>query len=132
MKRAALTITAALAACLFLLPAPASARAAAQPNIVLFTSDDQPLASFSEEWMPNTFRELVGRGTFFSDAVVNEPLCCPSRATLLTGQYGHNHGILTNTTGYPALVDPRNVLPAWLRRAGYRTGHFGKWLHGYE
>lgn len=82
--------------------------------------------------MPETFRRLVDSGTSFSNAVVNVPLCCPSRATLLTGQYAHNHGVLTNSPGYPALREPRNVLPVWLRRAGYRTAHFGKWLHGYE
>jgi N-acetylglucosamine-6-sulfatase len=102
------------------------------PNIVLITTDDQPLSTFQRQHMPQTFRRLVDRGTNFTDAVVNTPLCCPSRATLLTGQYVHNHGVWTNLPGYGSLVDHRDVLPVWLRRAGYRTGHFGKWLHGYE
>jgi len=103
-----------------------------QPNIVLVTTDDQPLSTFTREYMPQTFKRLVDKGTSFEDAVVNVPLCCPSRATLITGQYPHNHGVLANSPGYGSLVDERNVLPVWLRRAGYRTAHFGKWLHGYE
>ena len=102
------------------------------PNIVLITTDDQPLSTFEREYMPRTFEQLVDRGTSFSDAVVNVPVCCPSRASLLTGQYPHNHGIFTNSPGYADLRDKRDVLPAWLGEAGYRTGHFGKWLHGYE
>jgi N-acetylglucosamine-6-sulfatase len=110
----------------------APATAAERPNLVLITTDDQPLSTFEREYMPRTFRRLVDRGTSFDDAVLNVPVCCPSRATLLTGQYPHNHGVLTNDPGYGALSERRNVLPEWLRRAGYRTGHFGKWLHGYE
>lgn len=102
------------------------------PNIILITTDDQPLSTFDREYMPKTFRRLVDHGTSFSDAVVNSPVCCPSRAILLSGQYPHNNGVFTNSPGYGDLREPRNVLPVWLNRAGYRTAHFGKWLHGYE
>jgi arylsulfatase A-like enzyme len=51
---------------------------------------------------------------------------------MLTGQYAHNHGIMSNKHGYPAFVDPGNVLPVWLQRAGYTTAHLGKFLNGYE
>lgn len=112
--------------------APQADAAKRPPNIVLITTDDQPLSTFQREYMPRTFERLVDGGTSFSDAVVNTPVCCPSRASLLTGQYPHNHGVLTNSPGYASLVGKRNVLPVWLRRAGYRTAHFGKWLHGYE
>ncbi len=105
---------------------------AEQPNLVLITTDDQPSSSFRRAYMPATFGALVERGTSFTDAVVNSPLCCPSRSTILTGQYPHNHGVLSNAPGYGSLADKRNVLPVWLRRAGYRTAHFGKWLHGYR
>ena len=82
--------------------------------------------------LPKTER-LVGRkGTTFSDAIVTTPHCCPSRASYLTGQYAHNHGILSNKHGYPAFVDPGNVLPVWLQREGYTTAHLGKFLNGYE
>ena len=61
------------------------------------------------------------------------PLCCPSRATHLTGQYAHNHGVLHNGGdfgGYRAL-DHANTLPVWLQREGYRTMHVGRYLNGY-
>jgi arylsulfatase A-like enzyme len=110
----------------------AQAQGQQQPNIVLVTTDDQPLTSFQKRWMPNVFKQLAGPGTVFTDAVANAPLCAPSRATLLTGQYPHNTGVLTNDNSYKKLDDRHNVLPVWLQRAGYRTGHFGKWLHDYE
>jgi N-acetylglucosamine-6-sulfatase len=100
------------------------------PNIVVVTSDDQSLNSFSREVMPNTFRILVDRGTTFSQGIAAPPLCCPSRAGFLTGQYPHNHGVFNNTPGYSDLRDPEQTLPAWLRAHGYRTGFVGKYLNG--
>ena len=67
--------------------------------------------------MPTVTRLLAGQGTTFEDAFLTTPLCCPSRAGLLTGQYGHNNGVLTSSYGY--LRDKGNVLPVWLRRAAY-------------
>ena len=61
------------------------------------------------------------------------PLCCPSRATYLTGQYAHNHGVIHNAGpfgGY-ARLDHTNTLPVWLQQAGYRTIHVGRYLNGY-
>ncbi len=132
--RGAIAVCLALAVCLLarLATAPAAlAHNQKRPNLVLVVTDDQPLATFSPQWMPNTFHRIVDRGTNFTDAVDNSPLCSPSRATLLTGQYNHNNDVLTNTTGYRALHQRHNVLPVWLQRAGYRTGHFGKFLHHY-
>jgi arylsulfatase A-like enzyme len=102
------------------------------PNVVVFMTDDQTLRSMSA--MPQT-RELIGaRGTTFTHAVVNNPRCCPSRATFLTGQYSHNHGVLTNgppSGGWPALRGTDNWLPSWLQAAGYRTAHVGKFMNRY-
>lgn len=103
-----------------------------RPNIVLIVSDDQPISSFRRDVMPRTFQNLVRPGVEFTDAVDAEPLCCPSRATMITGQYGHNTNVLSNRPGYSDLRKKRNVLPVWLRQAGYRTIHVGKWLHGYD
>lgn len=102
------------------------------PNIILVVTDDQPLASFNPQALPTVFSEVVEPGTNFSEAAVAVPLCCPSRATMITGQYAHNHGIFDNDPGYETLRDPGQTLPVWLQQAGYLTGHFGKWLHGYE
>jgi N-acetylglucosamine-6-sulfatase len=101
-----------------------------RPNIIVITTDDQPLSMLHAKYMPNTLREIGGAGTTFTNAVVTTPLCCPSRASLMTGEYAHNHEVLANH--YSLLRDKTNVLPVWLRQAGYRTAHVGKFLNGYE
>jgi arylsulfatase A-like enzyme len=108
--------------------APAAA-AERPPNIVLVVSDDQTLASFGERTMPRTTRLLADEGTTFTDAIVTTPLCCPSRATMITGQYGHNNGVLRNN--YADLREKDNTLPVWLDRAGYTTIHVGKYMNQY-
>ena len=74
---------------------------------------------------------MARRGTKFTDYVASTAQCCPSRASLITGQYAHNHGVTSNNVGYAGLIDKGNVLPVWLRRAGYRTIHVGKFMNGY-
>ncbi len=105
-------------------------QAGEQPNVILIVTDDQTLASYAADVMPHTTRLLEGTGTRFSNAFVTSPLCCPSRATMLTGQYGHNNGVLRNE--YAPLIDKANTLPVWLQQAGYRTIHLGRYLNFYE
>ena len=81
--------------------------------------------------MPQTRRLVARPGTRFKESFVTTPVCCPSRATLLTGQYAHNHGTTSNHKGYERLIDKENVLPVWLQQAGYRTAHVGKFLNGF-
>ncbi len=100
------------------------------PNIVVVSTDDQALSQARARYMPKVTKLIGRRGTRFPNAFLTTPLCCPSRATLLTGQYGHNNGVLRNT--YPALRSKGNVLPVWLRRAGYVTAHVGKFLNRYH
>jgi N-acetylglucosamine-6-sulfatase len=111
-------------------PAPAAA-GPQRPNIVVVTTDDQTLASMSATTMPSVAGLSQIGATEFTDAVVTTPVCCPSRASLLTGQYAHNHGVLANTPGYGDLRGKANTLPVWLRRAGYATAHVGKYLNRY-
>ena len=106
-----------------------SARPAA-PNIVVVMTDDQDTASLSV--MKNVQRELVDRGVSFSNNFVTTSECCPSRATFLTGQYSHNHGVLSNDPPYGfGALNGSNTLPVWLQAAGYETAYFGKYLNGY-
>ena len=100
------------------------------PNIVLVMTDDQAGSQVGPLYLPRITRLLQGEGTTFDNAFLTTPLCCPSRASLLTGQYGHNNGVLTNSYRY--LRAQRNVLPAWLRRAGYVTAHVGRFLNRYQ
>jgi arylsulfatase A-like enzyme len=115
---------------------PAQARKAGvgkdgRPNILVVMTDDQALADVAH--MPNVKRLLARQGTTFADAVDSFPLCCPSRATFITGQYAHNHGVAGNfhPYGWYGMKGRRNTLPRWLQKAGYRTSLVGKWLNGY-
>lgn len=103
-----------------------------QPNIVFIYTDDQDYSSFQRQYMPNTFRDIVDPGTNFTNYYDATPLCCPARAGVLTGEYGHNNGVLANKPGYGDLADNENDLPVWLQRAGYKTAIVGKFLNGYE
>jgi N-acetylglucosamine-6-sulfatase len=119
-----------------LVPAVASAANSAapatqRPNVVLIQTDDQTARQFNGKVMPKTMRLVTRPGTRFSDYIATTPQCCPSRASLLTGQYAHNHRVLSNSRGYRALAGKDNVLPVWLREAGYNTIHVGKFLNGY-
>jgi arylsulfatase A-like enzyme len=90
------------------------------PNILLIISDDQPF--YTKEYTPAIVNETFAKGTTFSDAFLSTSLCCPSRASMLTGLYAHNHGVmrngdpLTNTTFFQA-IDNANL--------DYRTAMIG-------
>jgi N-acetylglucosamine-6-sulfatase len=102
-----------------------------RPNIVVIETDDQTMDSL--RYMENVQRLLVKQGVRFDNSFSSYPLCCPSRATFLTGQYAHNHGVRGNNPplgGYVAL-DHSNTLPVWLQAAGYHTSFVGKYLNGY-
>lgn len=101
------------------------------PNIVVIMTDDQTVEQVNARAMPETVRLIEDAGAVFEANFATTPQCCPSRATFLTGQYAHNHGVRSNSDGYPALRDHRSVLPVWLQRAGYRTAHVGRWLKNY-
>jgi N-acetylglucosamine-6-sulfatase len=99
---------------------------------VVIMTDDQTEASLATMQQVNTL--LAGDGTRFDQAIDSFPLCCPSRATHLTGQYAHNHGVLHNSPPFGGFIqlDSTNTLPVWLQNNGYRTMHVGRYLNGYE
>ncbi|HWM10898.1 MAG TPA: sulfatase [Solirubrobacteraceae bacterium] len=112
--------------------APASGQAqAGRPNLLVLMADD--LDTDDLKALPSV-RALAQQGTTFSNSFVGYSLCCPSRATYLTGQYSHNNGVLSNAPpdGGFARLDHTNTLPVWLQAAGYHTAHIGKYLNGYE
>ena len=112
--------------------APASGQApAAKPNLLVVMTDD--LETDDLKALPSV-RRLAELGTTFSSSFVGYSLCCPSRATYLTGQYNHNNGVLSNAPpdGGFGRLDHSNTLPVWLQAAGYHTTHIGKYLNGYE
>lgn len=120
-------------------PACASGDAAAgpdtaeKPNIISFVVDD--MSADLLKYMDAT-RGLGEGGTTFDNYVISNSLCCPSRASMFTGQFPHNTGVLTNggkRGGYEAFKEhePRTYATA-LREEGYRTGYLGKYINGYK
>jgi N-acetylglucosamine-6-sulfatase len=105
----------------------------ARPNIVLIMDDDQSVNL--QQFLKKTNAAIADKGVTFDNSFMNYSLCCPSRATMLTGQYAHNHGVRGNqlpSGGYAKLRPTMgNTLPVWLQRAGYYTAHIGKFLNGY-
>jgi N-acetylglucosamine-6-sulfatase len=102
-----------------------------RPNVVIILTDDQDVASLDA--MPTVRKRIGGKGVTFPNAFVTTPLCCPSRASLITGQYTHNHGVRENLPprgGYVNFNADR-TLATWLNEAGYRTGWIGKFMNGY-
>ena len=120
----------------------------APPNFVVIQTDDQTLdslyATFSAfpgaaetRAMPNTLDLIAKRGMTFNRYYVPYPLCCPSRVSLLTGRYAHNHNVKGNVqpnggfTGFSFRGAMTHNVAMWLATAGYRTIHVGKFLNGY-
>jgi arylsulfatase A-like enzyme len=102
-----------------------------RPNVVFITTDDQTVQDMIA--LQQTQSLIAASGASFANAYVSFPLCCPSRATFLTGQYAHNHNVLGNVPpdgGYPKLNDSQ-TLPVWLQAANYRTVHIGKMPNGF-
>ena len=111
-------------------PAPSSAADSNRPNVIVVMADDMRVDDL--RFAPK-IRELIGRrGLTFENSFSPFPLCCPARASLLTGQYAHNHGVFWHHRpyGYGAFDDSQTLATA-LKRAGYRTGFVGKYLNRY-
>src|SRR5262245_56911258 len=108
-----------------------SSAAIARPNVVVVLTDDQD-GTGSISHMPKVLSLLAEQGVTFTNSFVNESLCAPSRASLLTGQAAHNHGISENEGAWQQFrLLERNALPVWLQAEGYRTAFFGKYINRY-
>ena len=98
------------------------------PNILFFVTDDQFKGTMAA--MPRTRHWFEDGGTRFRKAIVASPLCCPSRASILSGRYVHNHGVLRNELG--SELDQGSTIEKYLGDAGYRTAIAGKFLQGID
>lgn len=134
---------------------PVTSRAPQIRNVVFILADDLDWQAFDR--VPR-LRALKKQGVTMTDFVVTESLCCPSRSSILTSQYVHSHGVLSNVAPAidPSVADAlrangqadalvaqggwaafsqngheQDCLPTWLHAAGVRTGFLGKYLNGY-
>lgn len=122
------TLTILIASSLFC-AAPVRAISSSRPNILIILTDDQRWAT-SMRVMPATRRLFGAKGTRFPNAYATTPLCCPSRATIFTGRYAHNHGVWQNRPG--RAFDQQTTVQRYLHDAGYRTGIFGKYFNHWN
>jgi N-acetylglucosamine-6-sulfatase len=119
---------------------------AARPNFVVFQVDDMTRSLLHSQVMspsgkkplfPNIERYFLQEGTQFNDFVAASPLCSPSRASLLSGQYSHNNRVVGNggdlggSLGWQNSSASNNNVVTRLKEEGYTTAHFGKWLNNY-
>ncbi len=108
---------------------------AGKPNFVFILTDD--MRTDDLDHMPMTRSFLAEQGTTFSNAFVSYPTCCPSRSSILRGQYARNHGVLGNGPpdgGFQKFHElglESSTVATWLDDAGYSTGLFGKYLNNY-
>lgn len=129
MRRSLLLLSATFSVAVATVVPPAASNAApTKPNIIFILTDDQRLDTMNV--MPVTSSRF---NVTFTPAFVVDPWCCPSRATILTGEYPHNTGVLDN--GIPSynefVARHADSLAPWLQQAGYYTGFVGKYFNGF-
>lgn len=110
-----------------------SSKELSRPNVIVITTDDQTMDEM--RFLPRT-RSLFSAGRRFANFYAATPLCCPSRASFLTGRYSHNHGVLDNggaNGGWKTFrQNEQDTLPVWMQSAGYETSWIGKYMNGYD
>jgi N-acetylglucosamine-6-sulfatase len=118
-----------------------AAAATVPPNVVIFLSDDQSMGTLRAT--PNVRNEIATPGVSFSRAYISDPLCCPSRSSILTGLYATHTGVFTNgegtlnrdhggTAAFEGNGNDDRTIAKALDDAGYQTALFGKYLNGYR
>jgi arylsulfatase A-like enzyme len=105
--------------------------AAGRPDVVVILTDDQRLDDLGV--MTTVQQEIAGKGTTFANAFVVNTVCCPTRATLLTGRHSHGSGVFTNGQDCHGSrpFDDRSTVATTLDAAGYRTGMVGKYRNSW-
>jgi N-acetylglucosamine-6-sulfatase len=131
---AALSVSVAVFTGVLFLPTGTTAERDPRWNFIVIVTDDQTAESVPHDppvmpYLQAAVADPNDHWVEFRNAIVNTPLCCPARATMLTGLHTHNHGVLTNDHG--RVLDEASTIAAWLHDAGYHTGLIGKYLNQY-
>lgn len=148
MLPVAFVLVAALLAAMAFAARPEGAHAAKRPNFLLIQLDDLSNAHFAGRWidsrgqrrpaMPIVRSEILAKGLNFAEYQAPAPVCSPSRASMLSGRYSHNHGVRRVGTGrfggwtaFRRNEILQHNLATWMQADGYRTMHFGKFMNNY-
>lgn len=102
------------------------------PNVIIILTDDMDMKLLP--YVPKTNALIGEQGATFTNYFITTPICCPSRSSMLRGQYSHNTDILENSPGFPRFFkrnEEAETLAVWLNREGYQTALIGKYLNGY-
>ena len=102
-----------------------------RPNVLVFVADDQTRSTVTPQIMPSVYQYMVAGGESFPNFTDADPLCCPSRASIMTGRFNHNNHVYSNDKRSPLNIDLRSTIQCYLQEAGYRTGFYGKFLNGF-
>jgi len=108
-----------------------------KPNVIIVLTDDQDILLNSTQYQPNLMTKVASEGLTFTHGLANTPVCCPSRSSLLTGRYTHNHGAKNNSIPggcsspeWSATVE-QDALAVHMAKAGYYSLYAGKYLNFY-
>ncbi|KAF9094816.1 hypothetical protein BGX23_001531 [Mortierella sp. AD031] len=107
-----------------------------KPNFIVFLTDDQDRRLNSLDYQPLVQKYLRDQGTEFTNYFTTTAMCCPSRVSLWSGQFAHNHNVTDESPphgSYTKFVSQKldqNWLPTWLQQAGYSNNYIGKFING--
>ncbi|KAF9347651.1 hypothetical protein BGX26_000883 [Mortierella sp. AD094] len=107
-----------------------------KPNFLVFLTDDQDRRMNSLDHLPLVKKYLRDEGTEFTNYYTTTAMCCPSRVSLWSGQFAHNHNVTDESPphgSYTKFVSQKleeNWLPLWLQEAGYSNNYIGKFING--
>ncbi len=100
------------------------------PNIIFIVTDDQRATDDTMQVMPKTLQWFRDGGTEFTSAYATTTACCPSRASIFSGRYTHNHGVRQNDSSQN--LDQRFTVQHYLKANGYLTGLYGKYFNAWN
>jgi arylsulfatase A-like enzyme len=128
-RGAALLMLASLPGVRATIQPPLAAASTTPPNVLVIVTDDQRIHTMHQ--MPRASDLFVDGGTSFPHAFVTTPLCCPSRASIFSGEYAHNHGVTVNPI-HPPILDHDLTIQHALLDDGYETAIVGKFLNSWD